>query len=393
MHPCPHCQGPNGPKDRTCAYCRKPLGKGFGRRPRPDKFAPTLARDETPASAPVASLPVVPRAAIIGAIAGGTLLGILLAHPHFGRSQGVALPPELANLSVVRQTPVHLASEVTKFRAPRRWRVGRRPPGLPEGKRPYVIAAGPGGRLAFTMDGEQVLEMLPGGSARPIAGNGNDDRPTGDGRAADARFFLIKALAYAPDGTLYIGTLPDRIARLHAGQVKTLSARGLLLGVDDRGNVYYGDESNQAIVRLRGGRQAELVGIVPKGTLAHDPVLMTPALGVSPEGACLVDGPMDTNVFTVVGPDRLEPVGPNYSHVLSAPKQFLPGSDGHLYAVLLSDDLVEMRPDGAHRPIWQPESHAGGRPVAALGADNRIFVMTSDWTVWLLEPEGVEALP
>jgi hypothetical protein len=85
-----------------------------------------------------------------------------------------------------------------------------RRPGLPEG--PYAnltvagpLAVAPGGALYIAdVDRHRVLERLPDGRFRVVAGNGRKGVSGDGGPAVDAEFVDIVDMAVAPDGTLYI---------------------------------------------------------------------------------------------------------------------------------------------------------------------------------------------
>ncbi|MDB5099908.1 MAG: gluconolaconase [Cyanobacteria bacterium RYN_339] len=321
---------------------------------------------------------------------------------HLLPKAGVALergaPPEPRTMRPAAEAPAGLeayppvpavrhilASRPMAFKGARLWRQVHMLPGYAVNMMEWQgMAFGPGGKVAVAPDRGLILEVLPDGNTRPLAGN----RLTGttDGLARDARFNWVQKLAYAPDGTLYISAGAQRLCALSPqGRVTTLPFKGWLTGVDAQGYVYWLDVDLTAYLRWRPGGKPELAGSAPEHHLYLNSA-------VSPEGACYGYHSINGYIWNVWGRELAAcvvacgPLGPSRSpHVMAA----APG--GHLYAIGYDRGPVfELRPDGSRPvvlPLGERVQRENGFPseIATDGA-GRVYAITSTWQIWVNEP-------
>lgn len=151
--------------------------------------------------------------------------------------------------------------------------------------RPGALAVGPHGQLFVADDAlEQILQALPGGRFRVIAGNGKRGYSGDGGPAVAAALNLPGGMTVTPNGTIYFADTGNNRVRAvwPSGTITTVAGTGLFgawtaggsaaprtslggpadVAVSPGGCLYIADQGNSEILRLGpSGRLTRVAGI------------------------------------------------------------------------------------------------------------------------------------
>ncbi len=194
---------------------------------------------------------------------------------------------------------------------------------------PEALALGPDGSLYFA-GFNQVHRVGPDGVITTVAGTGVEGGPSGDGGPAiAARLQGVKALAVAPDGTLYIG-LQASVRRVGVdGIITTVAGNGVCCtGTGD------GGPATQAQV------DADGVAIGPDGSLYVAGFTSARVRRVRPDGIITTVAGTGNRGFSGDG-------GPATQAVLCTPSGVAVAPDGSLYiSDVLGNRIRRVATDG-----------------------------------------------
>ena len=195
---------------------------------------------------------------------------------------------------------------------------GPRPPRLAPGSssaavgtrliRPGALAAGPRGQVYVADDGlNQILQVLPGGRFKVIAGNGRRGYSGDGGPAIAAELNFPGGMAVTRGGTIYFADTGNNRVRAiwPSGTITTVAGTGRFgtwtaggsaalrtslagpaaVAVSPRGCLYIADEGNSEILRLsRSGRLTRVAGTRGAGGVTGIGRLAANASADGPDG-------------------------------------------------------------------------------------------------------------